>query len=78
MSKPTVHSIKAAYLREKKKMDEDLINLPTKKRGRPLMLGDDVDAQLQANIKMIREQGGVVTASVVVAAAKGILKVASI
>ncbi len=74
MSKSTVHSIKTAYLREKKKIDEDPANLPTKKRGRPLLLGNTVDVQLQVYLKKIREHGGVVTASVVVAAAKGILK----
>ncbi len=74
MSKSTVHSIKTAYLRKKKKIDEDPANLPTKKRGRPLLLGNTVDVQLQVYLKKIREHGGVVTASVVVAAAKGILK----
>lgn len=73
VTKSTVHSIKTAYLREKK-MDKDPTILPTKKRGRPLLLGDTVDAQLQVYLKTIREQGGVVTASLVVAAAKGILK----
>ena len=37
-------------------------------------MGDTVDAQLQVYPKKFRDQGGVVTASVVVAAATGILK----
>ena len=47
--------------------------LPAKKRGRPLMLGEDIDKQLQLYLQKVRDQGGVITASVVVAAARGIL-----
>lgn len=75
----TVHSIKIAYLecvRQKRtadSSDDDVAELHPKKRGRPLLLGDCVEQQLQLYLKKIREHGGVVTASVVVAAARGIL-----
>ena len=38
-----------------------------------LMLGQNVEKQLQLYVKKIRQQGGVVTASVVVAAARGLM-----
>ena len=47
--------------------------LHPKKRGRPLLLGKNIDEQVQLYLHKIRENGGVVTASVVVAAARGIL-----
>ena len=56
-------------LKQKRKVDDsaEVGDLPTKKRGRPLLLGEDIDKQLQLYL------GGVITASVVVAAARGIL-----
>ena len=53
--------------------DDEVTTLPPKKRGRHLLLGESVDKQLQLYLKKIREQGGVITALVVVAAARGIL-----
>ena len=47
--------------------------LSPKKCGRPILLGQHVDKRVQLYLKKIREQGGVITASVVVAAAHGIL-----
>ena len=43
------------------------------KSGRPLFLGEQIYKQLQLYLKKVRDQGGVITASVVVAAACGIL-----
>ena len=63
-------------LKKKRKADsddEEVTVLPPKKRGRPFLLGEHVDKQLQLYLKKIRDQGGVITASVVVAAARGIL-----
>ena len=54
-------------LRQKQKVDSS-----AKKHGQPFMLGEDTDTQLQLYL----DQGGVITASVVVepvAAARGIL-----
>ena len=53
--------------------DEEIAELPPKKRGRPLLLGKNIDEQVQLYLRKIRENGGVVTASVVVATAWGIL-----
>ena len=49
--------------------DDEVTTLPPKKRGRHLLLAENV----QLYFKKIREQGGVITALVVVAAARGIL-----
>lgn len=76
MSKFTVHSIKLAYLERLNEKggnssDDEIAELPPKKRGRPLLLGKNMDDQLQLYLKKIRDQGGIVTASVAVAAARG-------
>ena len=58
-------------LRQKQKVDS------AKKHGQPLMLGEDIDKQLQLYLQKVSNQGGVITASVVVelvAAARGILE----
>ena len=53
--------------------DDELQELPTTKRGRNVLLGEDTERQLQLYLKKIRDQGGVVTASIAIAAARGIL-----
>ena len=50
-----------------------MTTLSPKKRGRPILLGAHIDKQVQLYLKKIREHGGVITVSVVVAAARGIL-----
>ena len=77
VNKSTIHSIKLAYLKRVKEnkgdsSDDDITELPLKKRGRPLLLGKNLDKQVQLYLRKMRENGGVVTASVVVAAARGI------
>ena len=47
--------------------------LPTAKRGRPLLLGVNMDKKVQLYLKKLREGGGAVSARVVVAAARGII-----
>lgn len=53
--------------------DEDVTSLPTKKRGRSLLLGGDLDAKVQLYLKNVRAGGGVVSARIAMAAARGIL-----
>lgn len=52
---------------------EDVRKLPTKKNGRPLMIGDELDKQVRDYIAYLRSTGAVVNTSVVIATAKGIL-----
>ncbi len=49
-------------------------SLPVKKRGRPLLLGETLDGQVQSYIKSVREGGGVITTSITMAAASAIVK----
>ena len=53
--KPTARRAKKQYLDELKKRprssdSDDFRELPTKKRGRPLLLGEEVDRQKSENI----------------------------
>ena len=78
VSQTTVHSIKKVYkeeLRKRKRSDDgrDLEVLPLKKRGRPLLLGDEVDLKVQLYLKKLREKGVPVSARIVMAAAHGIV-----
>ena len=47
--------------------------LPHQKRGRPVLLGESVDSKVQAYLRRVRDGGGVVTARIAVAVARGIL-----
>ena len=77
ITKSTVQSIEEVYSREKRTCDPEdemiMSALHPMKRGRPLLLGETLDHQVQVYLKKIREQSGIVTAAVVVAAAKGII-----
>ena len=44
-----------------------------KKRGRSLLLGDDLDEKVRLYLKNVRKGGGVVSARIAMAAARGIL-----
>ena len=77
INRSTIYSIKKDYLesvREKRKTDDnDVDELPERKSGRPLLLGDHLDTVVQAYLLKLREAGGVVSARIVVAAARGIV-----
>lgn len=79
LTEPTVRRIKNAYLDERKKRpldsssDDLLCELPLKKRGRPLLIGDDLDQKVQAYIKDMRKRGCVVNTAIVIAVGTGIL-----
>jgi hypothetical protein len=44
-----------------------------KPRGRPLLLGQELDAKVQLYLRKLRETGGVVTSRIAMAAARGIV-----
>ena len=83
ISESTVRSIRNAYRQELRKKgrredneDEMSIHvhiLPTKKRGRRVMLREDIDKKVQLYIKKTRESGVAVSVQSVVAAARGIV-----
>ena len=80
LSESTVQSLKKSYISardaKKRKLDEDITleSLPPKKRGRPLLLSESIDKQVQAYVKNPQEQGCIVNTTLVIAAARGILK----
>lgn len=71
-------SIKNDYISEVRKRPrsddgEEFASLPTKKRGRKLLLGEDLDSKVQLYLKKVRESGGAVSARIAMAAARGIV-----
>ena len=66
VNESTVRYIKKAYLEEQSRMrraenDTAIASLPTKKRGRPLLLGDELDSKVQAyatTLQLIGEWSG--------------------
>ena len=51
-----------------------LVNvLPAKKRGRPLLLGEEIDCQVQSYLRALRAGGGVINTAIARAAARGIV-----
>ena len=63
-------------LRDRKRRGEDLevSELPLKKIGRPLLLGEDLDRQVQAYLMKLREVGGVVNSAIARGSARGIIR----
>ena len=61
--------------RSRAELDVITINeLPEKKRGRPCLLGEDLDKQVRSYLIALRERGGVVNTAIVLACADGIVK----
>lgn len=78
LSESTVRSIKDAYKIEvarKRKLQEDdeILSLPEKKRGRSVLLGEDLDKKVQLYLKNVRQGGGIVSSRIAMAAARGLL-----
>ena len=72
---------KAKYLAEiarKQETDEtgdiSVTKLPSKKRGRPLLLGEKLDTEVKCYIQAVREGGGVVTSTITMAAGTAIVR----
>ena len=66
LNESSVRSIKKAYLMEqtrKRRAEEDPrgATLPPKKRGRPTLLGADLDKKVQVYIRKVREGGGAIS-----------------
>ena len=78
VSESTVRSIRDAYRQELRKRsreddEEEMSALPTKKRGKHVMLGEDLNKKVQMYIKKTRESGGAVSVRSIVAEARGIV-----
>ena len=80
MRESTVRDWRNAYSLElKKKRKAGIIGainidvLPGKKRGRPLLLGEELDRQVQAYLTSFRESGAVVNTATAMGCAEGIV-----
>ena len=78
MSESTIRYIKSAYIegaRQKRRAEDggDITALPLKKCGRKVLLGQELDTNVQMYLKKVREGGGMVSARIAMAAARGIL-----
>ena len=70
-----VQRMKNDYLSHLKTSEssKDVQELPGKKRGRPLLLGDQLDKQVRDYIVYLRPHGCIINAHVVIAVGKGII-----
>ena len=72
INESSVHYMRDTYLEEFRNRNGSIVVLHEKKRGRHLLLGEDLDKRVQSYLKKVREGGGVVTAAIAIAAARGI------
>ena len=70
----TVRAFKKKYLEEVKKQKGEVTKLAVKKRGRKVLLGEELDGMVQKYVQAIRNAGTPIGTSVVMAAAQGIVK----
>ncbi len=76
LKETTVQRLKNNYLSElKRKRVEpcEITELPSKKRGRPLLLGDELDKKVKAYLVSLRSCGAVVNTAITLASAQGIV-----
>ena len=78
VSETTVQSIKSTYLKslQQKRGNEDegeISSLPLRKRGRPPLLGEELDMKVELYLRKVRQSRGAVSARILMAAARGIL-----
>ena len=74
----SVYTWKVQYLNElakRKRNGEELLikDLPQKKRGRPFLLGEQLDNQVEKYLKTLRDKGGVINTAIVMACAEGVI-----
>ena len=78
LNESMARSMKQMYVEgccQKRRIEDDgeVAALPPKKHGRPLLLGQDLDAKVQVYLRNVRETGGAVSARIAMAAARGIM-----
>jgi len=81
VSESTIRSIRSAYLeginrKRPVELDEEegeIVALPMKKRGRPVLLGRELDTLVQKYLRKVRDGGDAISARIVMAAARGII-----
>ena len=76
MKEVTVRRLKNNYLGElkcKRVKPHEITELPSKKRGRPFLLGTELDRKVKAYWLSLRSCGAVVNTAITLACAKGIV-----
>ena len=79
LNESTVRGMKKKYNETlnltKRKLDfeGDITELHPKKRGRPLLVGAELDTKVQKYVTVLRDNGAMIKSQIVIAAAKGIL-----
>ena len=81
VSESTIRSIRSAYLeginrKRPVELDEEegeIVALPVKKHGRPVLLGRELDTLVQKYLRKVRDGGGAISARIVMAATRGII-----
>ena len=78
LSPSTLFAWKENYLKEfsKRRLDKDqgVDQLPPKKRGRPLLLGTELDHRVQLYVKELHTNGAIINTAIVMATAEGIVQ----
>ena len=76
LSPSTLFAWKGKYLDQVKQRssdeDSNKNKLPSKKRGRPLLLGSELDEQVQLFLKQLRANGAVINTAIIMAMAEDI------
>ena len=80
LKESSVRTWKSTYVSEIKKRrregheDVSVKTLPEKKRGRPFLLGEELEMQVRAYLTTLRENGAVVNTAIAIACAEGIVR----
>ena len=73
LNESTVREIKRKYIEAMEQRGDTVDVLPKEKRGRPLLLGDEMDKEVQKYIEEQRKRSVPITRDVVIAAGRGIV-----
>ena len=75
LSEPTVRNFKKKFESRKRKLDlnDELTEIPSCKRGRKLVLGEKLDSDVQAYLRELRNNGGIINSTIVLAVGNGTL-----
>ena len=75
LNESTLHAFKVRYLHELSKTPGVSVReLPSKKRGRPVLLGEKMDVMVQQYVEKIRSKGGTINTDIVKSGAHSILE----
>ena len=70
----STYCMKLAFSRKRDVEVEAIVELPEKRRGRPLLIGEELEDKVKWFLTEVRKSGGVVNSQIAVGAAKGVIK----